>query len=260
MRFEGVRLDIYADVATLTLDRPDRLNALTPTLFREARRAIEEAVEAGARCLLITGAGRAFSSGADLLGEGEEGLPADYGTYLDDAFNPFFRYLIDLPIPIVTAVNGLALGAGCSLALIGDLVLAARSASFHFAFVNIGLVPDSGATWLLPRLIGRQRAFDMMMLGEKVGAEKAESWGMIYRTVLDGALLNEATTLARRLARGPTLAYGLIRRGVHEAMNTDFAGAHEIESRNQRLAGFSADAQEGMAAFFGKRPAKFGGR
>jgi 2-(1,2-epoxy-1,2-dihydrophenyl)acetyl-CoA isomerase len=257
--FETIRLEVEDGIAVLTLDRPDRLNALTPRLFAESRQAIDHAIGSGARCLLITGAGRAFCSGADLQGDEGEGLPTDLGELLDTVYNPFFRYLAALPIPIVTAVNGIAAGAGCSLALAGDFVLAARSASFLLAFVNIGLVPDGGMTWLLPRLIGRQRALDMMMLGERVGAEKAESWGMIHRALVDSALLDEARLLAGRLARGPTLAYHLIRQGVNDALTADLSGGLEIEKRNQRLAGFSHDAQEGVAAFLEKRPARFSG-
>src|SRR4051812_14638332 len=190
MAYQHVRLELSpAAVATLTLARPETLNALGAQTLAELREAVAEAVRIGARCLLLTGEGRGFSSGADLASGG--GLPEDAGEALEKGFNPLIEALFALPIPVVAAVNGPAAGAGCSLALAADIVIAARSAYFLQAFVNVGLVPDAGATWLLPRLAGRARAMEMMMLGERVSAEQAQAWGMIARIVEDEFLAEE---------------------------------------------------------------------
>src|SRR5687768_7482095 len=216
MAYENVRLEQSpAAVATVTLARPQSLNALNGATVDELRAAVEEVGGSGARCLLITGEGRGFSSGADLASGG--GLPDDAGAALDKHFNPLIEALFASPIPVVAAVNGPAAGAGCSLALAADIVVAARSSYFLQAFVNIGLIPDAGATWLLPRLVGRGRAMEMMMLGERVPAEQALEWGLISRVVEDEALASEAAALATRLAQGPTVALGLIRKLAREA-------------------------------------------
>ena len=211
MAYENIRLELSpAAVATITMARPQTLNALNGATVDELRAAVEEAGGSGARCLLITGEGRGFSSGADLASGG--GLPDDAGAALEKHFNPLIEALFALPIPVVAAVNGPAAGAGCSLALAADIVIAARSAYFLQAFVNVGLVPDAGATWLLPQLAGRARALEMMMLGERIPAERALEWGMIARVVDDGDLAEEAVALATTLAQGPTVALGLIRK------------------------------------------------
>ena len=256
-RFDTIGLEQEDGLATLTLDRPDSLNALSEQMLGEIVAALDRIAGAGARALLVTGRGRAFSAGADL---GGSGLPPDLGLLLETGYNPMIRKLFALPMPVVVAVNGPAAGAGCSLALAGDLVLAARSAYFVQAFVNIGLVPDAGASWLLPRLVGRQRALEMMLLGERVPAETAAGWGMIHRAVDDAALIEEARALARRLAAGPTRAYALIRQGLRAALDGDLAAALDIERDHQREAGRTADAAEGIAAFLAKRPARFTGR
>src|SRR3954469_1826308 len=194
MAYEHVRLAMSpAEVATLTIARPDRLNALSAQTVDELRAAVGEAESSGARCLLLTGEGRGFSSGADLAGGG--GLPVDAGAALEKHFNPLIEAVFALPIPVVAAVNGAAAGAGCSLALAADIVIAGRSAYFLQAFVNIGLIPDAGATWILPRLVGRARAMEMMMLGERIPADRALEWGMIARVVEDEALASEAEAL-----------------------------------------------------------------
>src|SRR5215210_1714270 len=208
MTYDHIRFDLSpAAVATITIARPDRLNALSGAMVDELRLAVSEIADSGARCLLLTGEGRGFSSGADLATGG--GLPDDVGASLEKHFNPLVAALFALPIPVVAAVNGPCAGAGCSLALAADIVIAARSAYFLQAFVNIGLIPDAGATWLLPRLAGRARAMEMMMLGERVPAEQALEWGLISRVVEDEALESEAAALAARLAQGPTVAFGL---------------------------------------------------
>src|SRR5687768_13276849 len=205
MDFTHIRLEQSpAAVASVTLNRPDSLNSLNASMVDELRKAVESLEASGARCLLITGEGRGFSSGADLAGGGG-GLPDDAGMALEKHFNPLVEALFALPVSVVAAVNGPAAGAGCSLALAADIVIAARSAYFLQAFVNVGLVPDAGATWLLPQLAGRARALEMMMLGERIPAEKALEWGMIARVVDDQDLAAESVALATRLAQGPTV-------------------------------------------------------
>ena len=211
MAYEHIRFDLSPEaVATITLNRPDSLNALTAAMLDEIRAAVEGLPGSGARALLLTGEGRGFSSGADLASGG--GLPDDVGAALEAHFNPLIEAIFACPLPVVAAVNGPCAGAGCSLALAADLVLAGRSAYFLQAFINIGLIPDAGATWLLPRLAGRARAMEMMLLGERIPAEQALAWGMISRVVEDEALTAEGAALAARLAAGPTVAYGLLRR------------------------------------------------
>jgi 2-(1,2-epoxy-1,2-dihydrophenyl)acetyl-CoA isomerase len=247
-----------ASVGTITLNRPDSLNALTSGLLDELREAVTKLPGDGARCLLLTGAGRGFSSGADLASSG--GLPEDVGLALERHFNPLMEAIAACPVPVVAAVNGPAAGAGASLALMADIVLAGRSAYFLQAFVNIGLVPDAGATWLLPRLAGRARAMEMMMLGERISAQKAAEWGMISRVVEDEFLAEEALTLAANLARGPTRALGLIRRLARDAEQSSLTDALAAERIAQREAGETEDFKQAVFAFLQKRQPTFEGR
>ena len=259
MTFRHIRLDLSpAQVATITLARPDTLNALSSQTVDELRAAVEEAPRSGARCLLITGEGRGFSSGADLAGGG--GLPEDAGDALEKHFNPLIEAMFASPIPIVAAVNGPAAGAGCSVALAADIVIAARSAYFLQAFVNIGLIPDAGATWLLPRLAGRARAMEMMMLGERIPAEQALEWGMISRVVDDEHLASEAMAVATRLAQGPTVALGLIRKLARDAGQLPLADALAAERAAQREAGRTDDFKSAVMAFLQKRQPRFDGK
>jgi 2-(1,2-epoxy-1,2-dihydrophenyl)acetyl-CoA isomerase len=259
MAFEHIRLELSpAAVATVTIARPDRLNALSGQTVDELRAAVEESGRSGARCLLLTGEGRGFSSGADLASGG--GAPDDVGASLEKHFNPLVEALFALPIPVVAAVNGPCAGAGCSLAFAADIVVAGRSAYFLQAFVNIGLIPDAGATWLLPRLAGRARAMEMMMLGERISAEKALEWGLIARVVEDEALQSEAVLLATRLAQGPTVALGLIRRLAREAGHKPLSEALAAERVAQREAGVTEDFRGAVMAFLQKQPARFEGK
>jgi 2-(1,2-epoxy-1,2-dihydrophenyl)acetyl-CoA isomerase len=259
MAYEHIRLEQSpAAVATITIARPDRLNALSGKTVDELRAAVEEAGTSGARCLLLTGEGRAFSSGADLAGGG--GLPEDAGAALEKHFNPLVEAIFALPIPVVAAVNGPCAGAGCSLALAADIVVAARSAYFLQAFVNIGLIPDAGATWLLPRLAGRARAMEMMMLGERVPAEKALEWGLISKVVDDEDLVSEAVLLATRLAQGPTVALGLIRKLARDSEQVGLSDSLAAERAAQREAGCTEDFRNGVVAFLQKRQPRFEGR
>jgi len=260
MAHELIRLDIADNVATITLNRPDRLNAAPPQMFNEMNAAITTFPDLGVRALMITGEGRAFCSGADIVGGGEEAMRRGPGMALEESYNPVMRTLAALPIPIVAAVNGAAAGIGCSLALTADFVIAARSAYFLQAFVNLGLVPDGGATWLLPRLVGKARAAEMMMLGERISAEKAESWGLIHRAVDDNVLMAEARALVVRLANGPSVALGLTRIGMWRALEQTHAQALSAEAHAQVVASKTADAREGLMAFHEKRPPRFEGR
>jgi 2-(1,2-epoxy-1,2-dihydrophenyl)acetyl-CoA isomerase len=259
MAYEQVRLEFSpAAVATLTINRPERLNALSSQTVDELRAAVEETGRSDARCLLLTGEGRGFSSGADLASGG--GLPEDAGLALEKHFNPLIEALFALEIPVVAAVNGPAAGAGCSLALAADIVVAARSAYFLQAFVNIGLIPDAGATWLLPRLAGRARAMEMMLLGERIGAEQAQQWGMISRVVDDEDLNSEAVRLATRLAQGPTVALGLVRQLARNAGQLPLTEALAAERVAQREAGNSHDFKAAVISFLQKQQPRFEGR
>jgi 2-(1,2-epoxy-1,2-dihydrophenyl)acetyl-CoA isomerase len=245
-------------VTTLTLNRPDRLNALTPAMLDDLRAEMAEAVAGGARALVLTGAGRAFSSGADLAADG--GMPADLGAILDAHYNPLARAMADLPVPLVTAVNGPAVGAGMGFALSGDIVLAARSAYFMLAFANIGLVPDAGASWVVARAVGRARAMELALLGEQVMAEQALGMGLINRVEEDHMVLAEAQALAAKLAAGPTLALGMIRKQMAQALDVPFSQMLDIEHTNQTQAGRTRDFREAVTAFAQKRAPKFEGR
>lgn len=260
MTYETVRMEVADKVATLTFNRPDRLNALTPTLFREAMAAIDAAVAGGARALIITGEGRAFSSGADLSGDGKDALSDDLGEEIDRSYNPFSRKLAELDIPVIVAINGPAVGAGCGFALSGDIILMARSAYLLLAFVNIGLVPDAGATWMVAQSAGRVRALEMALLGEKMSADEALAVGLVTRVTDDEALMDEAMAIARKLADGPTVAIGMIRKQMAAALTAALPESLMIERENQRLAGRTADFREAVAAFGEKRKPRFEGR
>ncbi|GGE16903.1 enoyl-CoA hydratase [Polymorphobacter glacialis] len=271
MAYEHIIFDEADGVAVLTINRPERMNALHIGVIAEMIHAVDRVRDEGtARVLLMTGTGRAFCSGADLAGGGAGGggggeskLPAgppDAGKVLETHFNPLLERLFALPVPFVTAINGAAAGAGCSYALAGDIVVAGRSAYFLQAFVNIGLVPDVGSTWLLPRLAGKARAQAMMMLGEKIPAETALDWGMIYKVVDDADLMDEARAIAVKLASGPTKSLALIRHGLRDSLDMTLTEALMVERRNQMQAGRSADFGEGVTAFLQKRKAVFTGK
>ncbi|QDZ06302.1 2-(1,2-epoxy-1,2-dihydrophenyl)acetyl-CoA isomerase [Sphingomonas panacisoli] len=259
MAYEHILTERRGDVLVVTLNRPDRLNAAPPAMFVELRAAIADL--GGARAVLVTGAGRAFCSGADVGGGALGSDDPGNATYaaLTQSYNPTMAALADLGVPVVSAVRGPAAGIGCSLALGADFCVASEAAYFLQAFVNIGLVPDGGASWMLPRLIGKARATEMMMLGERVPATKALEWGMIHRVVADEALDAEAFALAERLAAGPTVALGLMKRGLNHAFEAGYASAMEREAENQRAARGTSDSMEGGMAFLQKRKAAFKG-
>ncbi len=267
MPLHHVALDFAGAVATVTLDHQEVMNALSPEMLKSLAEAFD--IIAGrrseVRCVMLTGAGRAFCTGANLQGRGansagEHPLRGGAGAALETAFHPFLRRLRDLHCPLVTAVNGPAAGAGMSVALMGDMVLMARSAYFLQAFRRIGLVPDCGSTWLLPRLVGRARALELSLMGEKLPAETALQWGLVNRVIDDAAIMGEARKLAEDLASGPTQALGLIRRLYWESPENSYEEQLDRERQFQQQAGATDDFREGVTAFLEKRPAKFTGR
>ena len=260
MTYETITFDIADSIATITLNRPERLNAMPPQMADEIADALDQLD--GARALLITGEGRAFCSGADLQARGGAAAIGASGPYgaLTRSYNPTMVKLSKLNVPIITAVNGPAAGVGCSLALCSDFAIASKSAYFLQAFVNIGLVPDGGASWMLPRLIGKARATQMMLLGEKISGDQAADWGLIYKCVEDADLMTEARALATKLANGPSLAIGIMRQNIATALEMDYASALLREAEGQRIAGASADAMEGGLSFLQKRKPVFTGK
>lgn len=259
--YQAIRSELADGVLTITLARPDRMNALTPRLLSEAGEAIDAGVAAGARALVLTGEGRAFCSGADLIGDTPgEAMPADLSVLLDRYYAPVINKIANLDIPVITAMNGPAVGAGLSFALIGDIVVAGRSSYLLLAFVNIGLVPDAGATWLVAKAVGRAKALEMALLGERISAERAVEIGLIARVADDDVVLAEAQAIARKLAAGPSVAIGLIRQQVGAALGQTLPESLALESINQRKAGFTADFREAVAAFAEKRAPRFEGK
>ena len=260
MSYETIIVEKDGPLTTITLDRPDRLNAMAPQMADELSEALYDLGDS--RAVLITGAGKGFCSGADLAARGESSaLNSKGGSHraLQNHYNPAINMVVRAPVPVICAVNGPAAGVGCSLALAGDFVLAGKSTYFLQAFVNIGLVPDGGSTWLLARAIGRARATRMMMLGEKIGADQAEDWGLIYKACEDDALMEEARALAMKLANGPTLAYATMKRNIATALDGSITEVLLAEAEGQRLAGASKDAMEGGMAFLEKRKPAFKG-
>ena len=260
MSYETIALTIANQIATITLNRPERLNACSLDMADEISDALDRLEDA--RVLVLTGAGRAFCSGADLAARGDRPVTGGQGSYiaLTQKYNPMIVKLMRLDMPVICAVNGPAAGVGCSIGLAGDFVIAGKSGYFLQAFVNIGLVPDGGSTWLLPRLVGKARATQMMMLGEKIGGELAEQWGLIYKSVADEALAGEVQTLATRLANGPTLSYATMRKNMLIGLEHGLSDTLLAEAEGQRVAGSSADAAEGGMAFLQKRKPAFKGR
>jgi 2-(1,2-epoxy-1,2-dihydrophenyl)acetyl-CoA isomerase len=263
MSGNSVLLDISDGVATIVLNRPDRLNAFDTEMHQRLQQTLDT-VEATieVRAVLLTGAGRGFCAGQDLsdLAAHSGAAPPDLGDTLERTYNPLVRRLRTLPRPVIVAVNGVAAGAGANLALAGDLVLAARSAKFIQSFCRIGLVPDCGGTWFLPRLVGPARAAGFAMLGDALTAGMAAEWGLIWRVVDDDNLADEAAALAHHLAKQPTQALAQIKRALLVSWGNTLDQQLDLERDAQRALGQSEDYHEGITAFLGKRPAKFTGR
>ncbi|HEX6529935.1 MAG TPA: 2-(1,2-epoxy-1,2-dihydrophenyl)acetyl-CoA isomerase PaaG [Burkholderiales bacterium] len=250
----SVLVAVQDGIQTLTLNRPEKLNAFIPEMHQELRRALEQAHDdAAIRAVLLTGAGRGFCSGQDLAGRNVApgAAPIDLSVSLGSYYNPLVRRLRELPKPVVCAVNGVAAGAGANLALACDIVLAARSATFVQSFARLGLVPDSGGTYFLPRLVGTARAMGMAMLAEPLPAEQAERWGLIWKCVDDAELMPEATALARKLAARSTKGLGLLKRAMYAQNSLD--AQLDLERDLQRELGFSEDYRKAVAEFMQKK-------
>ena len=262
MHYRNILLERRQGVAVLTLDRPKRLNSLNDEMHTELRHALGEVRgDSALRSLLITGAGRGFCAGQDLgdrsVDPGAE--PPDLGASIEKNYNPLIRALTSLEKPVVCAVNGVAAGAGANLALCCDIVLAAHSASFIQGFCRIGLVPDSGGSWVLPRLVGRARAMGLTLLSEQLTAQQAEQWGMIWRAVADEELMDQAMATAVQLAGMPTKGLGLSKRAINASGGNALEQQLQLECELQRIAGRSQDYREGVAAFMEKRAPRFKG-
>ena len=267
MDYTKIKVEVTDGVAVITLNDPGTMNAAGLDLAGELSHAFSN-IAAGnvtARAIVLTGEGRGFCSGANLAGGSASGRELDVdgkpdaGRALETVYNPLVSQMRDCPLPIVTAVNGAAAGVGCSLALLGDLIVAGESAYFLQAFRRIGLVPDGGSTYLLPRAIGRARAMEMALLGEKIGAAQALEWGLVNRVVPDADLRASAIALAKELANGPA-SLGAIRKLIWESLDTDWNGQLTAERKAQKIAGKTEDFIEGVSAFLQKRVAAFKGR
>lgn len=263
MSFTHIKFDIQSGYATLTLDRPDTLNSFTQAMHEEVQQAMALArTDSSIRCLVITGAGRGFCAGQDLNDRAVKVTDEapDLGQSIEKYYNPLIRAITNLDKPVICAVNGVAAGAGASIALACDIVLAASSASFVQAFCKIGLVPDSGGTWSLPHALGLPRAKGLALLGDKLSAKQAESWGLIWQCIEDGELMPEAHKLAKHLASQPTKGLAKIKCLLNSSFANPLNEQLELEKEAMRELGKSDDYREGVAAFMEKRPAKFTGQ
>ncbi|HIL20609.1 MAG TPA: 2-(1,2-epoxy-1,2-dihydrophenyl)acetyl-CoA isomerase [Candidatus Thioglobus sp.] len=256
-----ILLEVTDGLAILTLNRPEKLNSLNKAMFRDFKSALKKiSPDQGVRCLIITGAGKGFCAGQDLNERSDlKGNVPDLSASLEKNYNPIIRKITQLEVPVLCAVNGVAAGAGSSIALACDIVFAARSASFIQAFCKIGLIPDSGGTWLLPHKVGRARALGLSLLGDKLSAEKAEEWGLIWKCMDDDKLLEEVLTIGKQLATQPTKGLSLIKRAIGGSFTNSLSEQLDLERDLQGVAGETSDYQEGVAAFLDKRSPTFTG-
>jgi len=262
MNYDSIQFKVEGGVAILTLNRPDRLNSFTRAMHLEMRDALARVqADQSVRVLVLTGAGRGFCAGQDLADRAvDPGAPSvDLGASVEEFYAPLVLTLKNLPMPVICAVNGVAAGAGANLALACDIVLAAQSASFIEAFSKLGLIPDTGGTWHLPRLIGHARAMGLAMLGEKLSAEKAEAWGLIWRCVPDDVLMDEALAMAKHFAAAPTKGLAFTKRAFQASYANTLAQQLQLEADMMRELGNSHDYREGVAAFLAKRAPQFKG-
>ena len=263
MAYESILFESAGGVARITLNRPDRLNSFTSAMHAELRDALARVkADAGTRVLLLTGAGRGFCAGQDLSDRAVApgGTPVDLGASIEANYRPLVLALRSLPLPVVCAVNGVAAGAGANIALACDIVIAAKSASFIQAFCKIGLIPDSGGTYFLPRLVGTARAMGLAMLGDKLSAQQAESWGLIWKCVEDAELKPSVEALLEYFAHAPTRGLAATKRALYASETAALAAQLDLERDTQRELGYGNDYREGVAAFIAKRAPHFTGR
>ncbi len=263
MRYETIKVEKASGFATISLNRPERLNSFTAQMHRELRHGLADANDdESIRCIVLTGSGRAFCAGQDLSDRGVDpgDEPVDLGRSVEEFYNPLIRTIAALPVPVICAVNGVAAGAGANIAFACDMVIAAHSAKFIQSFAHIGLIPDSGGTWHLPRLVGHARAMGLALTGDPISAEEAERWGLIWKSVPDDQLRAEANALAQRFASGPTRGLGETKRRVREAWSMSLDAELDAERDAMRMLGQTADYREGVAAFTEKRKPVFKGR
>jgi len=262
MTYESIQFKIDNGIAVLTLNRPDRLNSFTQAMHGEVRDALDQLqADKSVRVLVLTGAGRGFCAGQDLNDRAVEpgGKGVDLGESVEKFYAPLVTTLRTLPMPVICAVNGVAAGAGANLALACDIVLAAKSSSFIEAFCKLGLIPDTGGTWVLPRLIGPARAMGLALLGDKLPAEKAEEWGLIWRCVPDEALMDEAMAMAEHFAKAPTKGLAFTKKAMLASWTNTLEQQLQMEAGMMRELGYSHDYREGVAAFIEKRQPQFKG-
>ncbi|HWT13007.1 MAG TPA: 2-(1,2-epoxy-1,2-dihydrophenyl)acetyl-CoA isomerase PaaG [Allosphingosinicella sp.] len=259
MSYETIEFKIEAGIARLTLNRPDRLNSFTVRMHEEVADALSSLD--GARTLILTGAGRGFCAGQDLNDRAvAPGESVDLGESVEKRYNPLIRRLTTLPMPVIARVNGVAAGAGANIALACDIVVAAKSAKFIQSFAAIGLIPDSGGTWVLPRLVGQARALGLALTGEPLPAERAAEWGLIWKAVEDERLDEEVDALAARFASGPTLGLARIKAMIRASWGHGLDEALDLQRDAMRELGYSDDYREGVAAFMAKRKPEFTGK
>lgn len=259
MSYETIAVETRDNVRTITLNRPNDLNSVTDRMTKELQTEFKSIAKDRVRCLVLTGAGRAFCAGQDLKEATAGKQPMDFAERLRKGYNPVVLQLRSLPIPTLASINGVAAGAGWSLALACDLRIASKQAKFFSAFSKIGLVPDSGMTWTLPQLVGYTRALEIAWLGDAVSAEKALEWGLVNRLVEAEGLATATAELAATLAKGPTKGLGLTKQAFRAATCKDLEAQLDYEALLQGIAGRTRDYQEGVAAFLAKRPAEFTG-